>query len=86
MDFEYLSNIPVLTIDVNEDFKASDQKGADMIEKVSGFKYYAEMWCIKHYVWIIGEFILKVLRICTYLEKIYRKTKKLQFCKGLYSS
>lgn len=35
MDFEYLSDVPVLTIDVNEDFKGNKIKSADMIEKVS---------------------------------------------------
>uniref|UniRef100_A0A8C8DGK8 Deoxycytidine kinase n=1 Tax=Oryzias sinensis TaxID=183150 RepID=A0A8C8DGK8_9TELE len=34
MDFEYLKDVPVLTIDVNEDFKESKNKSADMIEKV----------------------------------------------------
>uniref|UniRef100_H2LD74 Deoxycytidine kinase n=1 Tax=Oryzias latipes TaxID=8090 RepID=H2LD74_ORYLA len=33
MDFEYLKDVPVLTIDVNEDFKESENKSADMIEK-----------------------------------------------------
>lgn len=35
MEFEYLSELPVLTIDVNEDFKRNKIKSADMIEKVS---------------------------------------------------
>lgn len=35
MEFEYLGDVPVLTIDVNEDFKGNDLKNADMIEKVS---------------------------------------------------
>lgn len=35
MDFEYLSDVPVLTLDVNDDFKQNDSKSADMIEKVS---------------------------------------------------
>uniref|UniRef100_A0A8C6V210 Deoxycytidine kinase n=1 Tax=Neogobius melanostomus TaxID=47308 RepID=A0A8C6V210_9GOBI len=34
MEFEYLNNVPVLTIDVNEDFKGNKNKSADMIEKV----------------------------------------------------
>ncbi|XP_053196066.1 deoxycytidine kinase [Scomber japonicus] len=37
MEFEYLNNVPVLTIDVNEDFKGSKIKSADMIEKVKEF-------------------------------------------------
>lgn len=35
MDFEYLSDVPILTLDVNEDFKQNDSKSADMLEKVS---------------------------------------------------
>lgn len=35
MEFEYLNDVPVLTIDVNEDFKGNEIKRADMIEKVS---------------------------------------------------
>lgn len=35
MEFDYLSDVPVLTMDVNEDFKGSKTKSADMIEKVS---------------------------------------------------
>lgn len=35
MEFEYLSDVPILTIDVNEDFKGNNLKSADMIEKVS---------------------------------------------------
>lgn len=34
MDFEYLSEVPVLTLDVNEDFKNSENKRGNMIEKV----------------------------------------------------
>lgn len=34
MDFEYLGEVPVLTIDVNEDFKNSKNKSGNMIEKV----------------------------------------------------
>ncbi|XP_005808658.1 deoxycytidine kinase [Xiphophorus maculatus] len=37
MDFEYLSDVPVLTLDVNDDFKQNDSKSADMIEKVKEF-------------------------------------------------
>lgn len=33
-DFEYLSEVPILTLDVNDDFKANSSKGGDMIEKV----------------------------------------------------
>lgn len=39
MEFEYLSDVPVLTIDVNEDFKVNKTKCADMIEKVSDFNH-----------------------------------------------
>lgn len=39
MEFEYLSDVPVLTIDVNEDFKGNKTKSADMIEKVSDFNH-----------------------------------------------
>lgn len=35
MEFDYLRNVPVLSIDVNEDFKGNEIKSADMIEKVS---------------------------------------------------
>lgn len=35
MEFDYLSDVPVLTIDVNEEFKGHNIKSADMIEKVS---------------------------------------------------
>ncbi len=35
LEFEYLSDVPVMTIDVNEDFKGNKTKRADMIEKVS---------------------------------------------------
>lgn len=35
MEFEYLSDVPVLTMDVNEDFKGSKTKSANMVEKVS---------------------------------------------------
>lgn len=34
MDFGYLGEVPVLTIDVNEDFKNNEHKSGDMIEKV----------------------------------------------------
>ncbi|XP_037341101.2 deoxycytidine kinase [Pungitius pungitius] len=37
MDFEYLSDVPVLTMDVNEDFKGDEIQSADMIEKVKRF-------------------------------------------------
>lgn len=40
MEFEYLNNVPVLTIDVNEDFKGNKIKSADMIEKVSDSQVY----------------------------------------------
>ncbi|KAF7659603.1 hypothetical protein LDENG_00295710 [Lucifuga dentata] len=36
-EFEYLNNVPVLTLDVNKDFKRDEIKGADMIEKVKAF-------------------------------------------------
>lgn len=35
MDFEYLGEVPVLTIDVNEDFKHNENKSGNMIEKVT---------------------------------------------------
>lgn len=34
MDFEYLKEVPVLTLDVNDNFKDNKVKCADMIEKV----------------------------------------------------
>lgn len=34
-EFEYLNDVPILTLDVSEDFKGDQIKGADMIEKVS---------------------------------------------------
>lgn len=37
MDFDYLSEVPVLTLDVNDDFKGDNFKCADMIEKVATF-------------------------------------------------
>ncbi|KAM8828612.1 deoxycytidine kinase isoform 1-T1 [Spinachia spinachia] len=37
MEFEYLSDVPVLTMDVNEDFKGNELQSADMIEKVKQF-------------------------------------------------
>lgn len=36
MEYDYLSDVPVLTLDVTEEFKADPTKCADMIEKVSG--------------------------------------------------
>ncbi|TSK71975.1 Deoxycytidine kinase [Bagarius yarrelli] len=35
MDFDYLCEVPVLTLDVNDDFKGNKLKCADMIEKVA---------------------------------------------------
>uniref|UniRef100_A0A3Q3W0D2 Deoxynucleoside kinase domain-containing protein n=1 Tax=Mola mola TaxID=94237 RepID=A0A3Q3W0D2_MOLML len=37
MEFEYLSDVPVLTIDVSEDFRGNEIRSADMIEKVKEF-------------------------------------------------
>ncbi|XP_075869516.1 deoxycytidine kinase [Nelusetta ayraudi] len=37
MDFEYLSEVPILTIDVNEDFKNNENRSGNMIEKVKEF-------------------------------------------------
>ncbi len=34
MEFEYMNEVPVLTLDVNDDFKDNKIKCADMIEKV----------------------------------------------------
>lgn len=34
-EFEYLNEVPILTINVNENFKDDQFKGADMVEKVS---------------------------------------------------
>ncbi len=34
MEFEYLNEVPVLTLDVNDEFKDNKIKCADMIEKV----------------------------------------------------
>lgn len=34
MEFQYLKEVPVLTLDVNDDFKDKGIKCADMIEKV----------------------------------------------------
>lgn len=34
LDFEYLKEVPVLTLDVDDDFKDNKVKCADMIEKV----------------------------------------------------
>lgn len=40
VEFEYLNNVPVLTMDVSEDFKGSKIRSADMIEKVSDSQAY----------------------------------------------
>ncbi|KAK3524542.1 hypothetical protein QTP70_029857 [Hemibagrus guttatus] len=37
MDFDYLCEVPILTLDVNDDFKGDKFKCADMIEKVKDF-------------------------------------------------
>ncbi|KAM6985478.1 deoxycytidine kinase [Aplochiton taeniatus] len=37
MEFDYLNNVPILTLDVNEDFKGDKVKCGDMIEKVKEF-------------------------------------------------
>ncbi|XP_061822532.2 deoxycytidine kinase [Nerophis lumbriciformis] len=37
MDFEYLNDVPVLTLDVSEEFKGNESKSADMLEKVKEF-------------------------------------------------
>ncbi|KAM9451283.1 deoxycytidine kinase [Clarias gariepinus] len=37
MDFDYLCEVPVLTLDVDDDFKSDKYKCADMIEKVKDF-------------------------------------------------
>ncbi|KAL2099656.1 hypothetical protein ACEWY4_004050 [Coilia grayii] len=37
MEFDYLSEIPILTLDVNEDFKKNKEKCSNMIEKVEEF-------------------------------------------------
>lgn len=36
-EFEYLNEVPVLTIDVSDDFKRNKSRSADMIEKVKEF-------------------------------------------------
>ncbi|CAL8277418.1 unnamed protein product [Merluccius merluccius] len=37
MDFEYLNKVPILTLDVNEDFIGKKEKCANMVEKVKEF-------------------------------------------------
>ncbi|XP_030625140.1 deoxycytidine kinase [Chanos chanos] len=37
MDFEYLSDVPILTLDVNDDFKGDKAKCDSMVEKVKEF-------------------------------------------------
>ncbi|NP_001291054.1 deoxycytidine kinase [Esox lucius] len=37
MEYQYLNDVPILTLDVNEDFKVDKVKCADMIEKVKEF-------------------------------------------------
>lgn len=37
MEFQYLNEVPILTLDVNDDFKDNTNKCADMIEKVKEF-------------------------------------------------
>lgn len=39
-DFDYLQEIPVLTLDVNEDFKGKKDKYDHMIEKVKFHKQH----------------------------------------------
>lgn len=34
-EFDYLNEVPILTIDVTENFKDDQFKGTDMVEKVS---------------------------------------------------
>lgn len=34
MVYEYLIDTPILTLDINKDFKGDKVKGADMVEKV----------------------------------------------------
>lgn len=42
-DFDYLQEIPILTLDVNEDFKGKKDKYDHMIEKVKFHKQYKLM-------------------------------------------
>ncbi|XP_041049980.1 deoxycytidine kinase-like [Carcharodon carcharias] len=37
LHFDYLNRVPVLTLDVNEDFKGNEAKCHDLIEKIKGF-------------------------------------------------
>lgn len=47
MEFDYLSDVPVLTIDVNEEFKGNNTKSADMIEKVSDGEAFLKVYCFR---------------------------------------
>ena len=44
MEFDYLNEVPVLTMDVNEEFKGNNNKRADMIEKVSDTEAFLKIW------------------------------------------
>ncbi|XP_071219365.1 deoxycytidine kinase-like [Salvelinus alpinus] len=37
MVYEYLIDTPILTLDINKDFKGDKVKGADVVEKVKEF-------------------------------------------------
>ncbi|KAM4634422.1 deoxycytidine kinase [Polymixia lowei] len=37
VEYEYLNDVPILTLDVNKDFKGDKVKSADMVEKVKEF-------------------------------------------------
>lgn len=72
MDFEYLNQVPVLTIDVNEDFKGNEIKSADMIEKVSDNRCISEGSCtycaknLKCVCWV------RICELCSVVSLILR--------------
>ncbi|KAK1176449.1 deoxycytidine kinase 1-like [Acipenser oxyrinchus oxyrinchus] len=49
MEYEYLNDIPILTLDTNEDFKGDNIKCADMIEKVFLMDCVKLFFHIDHY-------------------------------------
>lgn len=44
MEFDYLNDVPILTLDVDEDFKGDKVKCADMVEKVRDSFIYDCIW------------------------------------------
>lgn len=51
MEYEHLNDIPILTLDTNEDFKGDKIKCADMIEKVFLMDCFKLFFHIDHIAW-----------------------------------